>query len=894
MGSRSLHGLVFSLMLIGAGYYALSFCRGWVLPGSDWLADSALWNVPNPEAGAGADDFGRGEGRRAVELWLANRPSEAIAECSRLVEQGSDPATALLWRARLEAAQGNLDDALDDVDDAMAFRPNDIALRSFRSILINSALAARRFPRSQSDRSLEIEGDDSPSASSTEELGNVQPPLSLIGTERWSLLGSDLTTRLRCVALLWVVILICTVNAGQRQCREAAGTWQQLVKVCAGLATIWLLPFVTWVGLSELFPEIALDDPLVLGLAMIVILLARACMQPPANFYVGKEPLPLCDNAQVLEQLAGLAKQLGVRCPRVRVQRSLDGSMNALVGGIAPPSLLISRDMLDRFKTDECNFVLAHELAHIANRSQWWNMLVWPLSLSMGVLAAMACSIWFAVPFTAALLVGLRRISCRHFERDCDRRAAQVVGFDAALRGLSNLHAVSLLPDRGWLSALAFATATHPPRDMRLAAVWEAAPATDKPVAPFERRRVQRGQWLARTAFFVWASVLCVSLWLETQHMAAAPAAVGVFAVALAPGALMPLTQRRRLAMERRRIYGKSGWRRLSRSPRVRVALVVAFVLLFQVGFTHIDRFIYTVSHWLGGSDVGAFGVLFADEYLGGHGGLWMLGLSMIAPLLLVLLVLWMTRWATHGSPRAKRTAFLTQQVNAALQRGDYREIVRLADAELELFRSDPILRYNAAVSLAGTGDRARGIEQLEALRADRPDLPLSWLVLSCLYLDEDQPDRALELARGVMPLLKPNDPAPHGLAAWALRRLGRVDEALAACEQARSYSPEDGALIALSAELALDRGDIQEVDRLLALADAKAPGHLTIRMAKVERALAAGSEAEIAETLAHARKMVRQHPLVFLDRELARFEARAAERQCDMGKKESLIEQLV
>jgi Flp pilus assembly protein TadD len=218
----------------------------------------------------------------------------------------------------------------------------------------------------------------------------------------------------------------------------------------------------------------------------------------------------------------------------------------------------------------------------------------------------------------------------------------------------------------------------------------------------------------------------------------------------------------------------------------------------------------------------------------------------------------------------------LHQRVKAALQRGDYRDIVQAADAEPGTVRGDPILRYNAAVAAAATDDRARGIRELELLRAERPELPLAWIALACLYLDEGQPEWALDLARGVAPKLKSNDAGPHSLAALALRRLGRQPEAAEAAMQALRLAPEDGGVLALAAELALDRNELDEADRLLAKAEALAPGHICVRMAKVERALVAGPEAGVAQAINAAQAYLRQHPLIFLNRELERLAARA------------------
>ena len=118
------------------------------------------------------------------------------------------------------------------------------------------------------------------------------------------------------------------------------------------------------------------------------------------------------------------------------------------------------------------------------------------------------------------------------------------------------------------------------------------------------------------------------------------------------------------------------------------------------------------------------------------------------------------------------KTAKLHKKVAVALQLHDFRQVVELEQSAPRRFARDPILRHNFAVAAALSGDRKRAIAELEGLRRDKPRFKLPWLVLGEFYLDDGQPERALEVAEQAASELK-HDPAPHGLVAKALRRLG-------------------------------------------------------------------------------------------------------------------------
>jgi tetratricopeptide (TPR) repeat protein len=187
------------------------------------------------------------------------------------------------------------------------------------------------------------------------------------------------------------------------------------------------------------------------------------------------------------------------------------------------------------------------------------------------------------------------------------------------------------------------------------------------------------------------------------------------------------------------------------------------------------------------------------------------------------------------------------------------------------------VLRYNMAIARAICGDRAAAIAELEELWRDKPRFPLTALALSQLLLDADQPEKALEVARDVAKLL-PRDPTPPFLEAAAQRRLGRLDEAQAACDRALAIEPRDGTIVALQAALALDSGNDERAGLLITIALGYAPGAAYVLIIQAEIALQT-QQLEAARLAVHeAVEAVRTNPFAFLASDIARLELKLAE----------------
>jgi len=212
-----------------------------------------------------------------------------------------------------------------------------------------------------------------------------------------------------------------------------------------------------------------------------------------------------------------------------------------------------------------------------------------------------------------------------------------------------------------------------------------------------------------------------------------------------------------------------------------------------------------------------------------------------------------------------------------AFQVHDFRRALALGEASPRVVARDHMLRYNMALARAICGDRSAAIAEMEQLWRDKPRFPLTALALSQLLLDADQPEKALDVARQVAKSL-PRDPSPPFLEAAALRRLGRRDEAQAACDRALEIEPEDGTVLALHAALAFDAGDMNRAADSIAKALAFAPGAGNVLVVKAELALQVQPLEKARAAVNEAIDAVRTNPFAFLASDVERLELKLAE----------------
>jgi hypothetical protein len=556
--------------------------------------------------------------------------------------------------------------------------------------------------------------------------------------------------------------------------------------------------------------------------------------------------LPRVTDAAFLARVNALAERMQVPPPLVRLWPSITGHQQAFAfaGTIQAPQLVVTDGILRRLSPDECDSIVAHELAHIANGSLWVLASVFPMGSTVATLMTALAPPALAVPFGIAFMVGLRRIVSRRYEFDCDYRAARAIGFRTTISALAKIHAVNPIRNSGWLARLVFATATHPARDVRLDALTRRAPPDDRADEIWEESTIRSYHRFAVAALVLWIGVLSSSLIGAWQGVSATWLAIPLCIVALAPYSLLWLALRRYMSIRRRR-HGKY-W--------------VSLKLLAFGGGTAILVAAFSSA---------IISMVRAETPQGNA-------------LLPTLLVSVLSNGIVFGGLIAfavtHRKRKLQRDVAVAMQVHDFERACELCRAAPNVVRRSHLLRHNQALAEAICGNREEAISLLERLCQDKPRFPASQLVLSELYLDTNQPDRALELALRVAPRL-PGDPGLPLFEARVLRRLRRLDEAQAACDRALVLDPESGSIQAAAAVLAADRGEFDKAQSLLEKAFAMAPGDAYLLVVAADIALQRDQLEEAAAALERAREAVRTNPLVFLEAELARLDGALADR---------------
>jgi Zn-dependent protease with chaperone function len=642
-------------------------------------------------------------------------------------------------------------------------------------------------------------------------------------------------------------LLVCLayLALSRAQRHQVGATVPAWLATCAAFALIACLPLGSWGVLGALGrePGVAwLAQALVFSTLLCARMLGPLRGQAQLGGFASAEPT-------VEERVRAVARRLGVKAPSVRSVRTL-GNLRAFAAVVSPmrPTLLVSDGILQRLSASEVDAILAHELAHLKNRTLWHIPLVFSGSTSLALLlmgvAADENSVFQPLIIVAAFLgvmLPLYSVYSRPNERWCDLRAARAVGFRTTADALDKIHTALPLPDRGWRAWLAYAVTTHPPRLARLAHLRGRAAEDERRQMPgVNRRELFRGWVLAWLAFAGWLTLLGWGLVLfhagdanSASLLLLLPALIqmGCVGVALWPtlrraGRLVPIRRRGRWW-----IWG---------GPLLVLATVLGAVPLFSL------------LRQLAGRDRALRAQLLGV-------GRWSLSFLAIAGAVAML-------WGCVLIARQRR---LMARATALLSDLDAEGLGSLARKR---GRRDPTLRYYAALGAVAAGDREHGLRTLEELAREPVRVPAALLTLSTL-LRASAPARSLALAEQLVARL-PSEPLGQLGLAFALRANGRLHDAEDAARKAQTGPGQTSAVaLALRARLALDRGELARAADLLSAAHRAAPRepYALVVQAHLARLSGTAEEASLAE--AEARAAVKQNPLLFLDDELKSLE---------------------
>jgi Zn-dependent protease with chaperone function/predicted Zn-dependent protease len=618
---------------------------------------------------------------------------------------------------------------------------------------------------------------------------------------------------------------------GRRQRREAGGSWRRLLWVSLALAACQMVSVLAafllfrWRSIIDYSPELPFVAFVVFGINFF----RHRAYLVAVRWMHSREAPPLLEDPMVLDRIAQIASRLGIAAPLTRLARSHSSLQQnqALVTGLAAPTMVLYDGILYRLKEEERDAIITHELAHLANHTFWY----WLISGALCGVAVVAASAFYPVfvvlGLGLALWTGSWLILSRWLELDCDRRAARAIGHRRTFSALSKIHADQ--PFRGVIEFLIGAVASHPSRDERLAAIHADAPKDDKPEIEWDARLLRHRRLAAWCAAGLWLSIIVACLLWGYRSPESNWPALPLVLIEVALVVLFWLGLRKSIRRQRRRQRTGRVWRK--RLLWLLGALLVGFWAAETFGLT--DRYLsHTVS---------------AAIVAGGF----------------------LTLLALVGLLGRNRATKLNHKVVIAIQSGDFPKALALVEGSPAVGAGSTVLRYNHALIRAVLGRREEALRDLEQLRRDDPGFKMTSLLLLSLYADEGEHTRALELASQIRRDL-PDDPVGPAAESWLLRKLGRLDEAESRAREAMKIDARSGAAHLTLAAVAFDRGDHAGAREELAHSERLVPGSTSAALFAAEMALATQDGAESA--VHQAVQAVKNNPLSFDDKELARL----------------------
>jgi len=758
-----------------------------------------------------------------------------IEEASDKPESRSSLAPMYTSRGWLLLGQGHLQKAKADFDAALARKPLHFRARLGRAEYFRRtgqlALAEAEMRQVVGQQGVPRRAQPFHSASAAPLAAGPFSP-----TAAWVVL-----------ATAWAVATIANVFAGWRQKVEASGTMARLLWAAVCLGLMQILPLAVWAFFVTMGQTWDIQLPLAAGLALLCLLLTIKYLKPPVRLLGTKEKLPYVTDELFLARVAELAAKMNVPMPLIRLWPSIAASQNALAftGTIQAPQLVVTDGILHRLASAERDAIVAHELAHITNGSLWVLAAVLPVSCAAATAASAFVAQSVVWPFGVAFYVGLRRLVSRPYEIDCDRRAARAIGFRETTTALAKIHAVHPLRNAGLLSLLVYATATHPSRDIRLAALLDAAPDSDRPTIELSESRILWQRRLTIAALVVWFATVSITMTTAVLEPEIELLPLPLWIVGLLPLALILLAQWKQFAIVRRRMGTRRRW-------------IVAMIITSLFG----------VSLYLS---------LSQQESRNRIPPSFVMQLRLVAPLLILGSLIGVVVWLQRTQRRRK----LRHAMAVAFQLHDFRRALELGKQSPRVVARDHVLRYNFALALALCGDRPAAIAMLQGLWQDKPHFPLTAFALAELLLDASEPERALDVAKAVVQRL-PRDAGTHALEARIRRHLGQLDEAQAACDRVLALEPEDGTGHGIAAAIALDRGDLAGAQGSIAQALTASPGEAHLLMIHAEIALQTQPLEAARIKVEHALATVRANPLAFLQSDISRLEQKLSTGQAE------------
>jgi len=617
---------------------------------------------------------------------------------------------------------------------------------------------------------------------------------------------------------------------GLRQKNEANGTWRQLVGVSAYVTAVWTIP----VGAAATMTRFDIGHPPEtvwwIFIGIFAFFFIRGTMKPPNLTYVGKEALPECNSPEILARIDQLSKRIGVATPTVRTQRAMNharDSAAAFVGGLAPHSIVLYDTVLAQLREDEQDAIIGHELGHVANRSIWVYTAVYPLTMTAMICLSFLGGGFFGVMAGSAVRAGLFRLMSRRFEYDCDRRAALATSPDAVARGLRRIYAGHVLGKSGLMSDIVHSTATHPSLDERIHAMNSLTSSgkagNDQTVTvPYDNNRVALCRKLVVIFAILWLCLTTYGIAATLVNGDSLWPMLALFGAVFGPTFFIMLASRRAMKIAKARMQGRLRWGNLTLRRKLgTISLIGSCIfIIFAVSFGNDSA----NSDWM--EDNVAFNA--ADSAVAAA----------------VVLMFGTAIFGFVDKPidnRAAKKNKLRQQITAAIQRNDFDEVIEICKENYDVVKHDKQLKYSGATALLATRQLEKFIPYCEQLREQFPHFPPPAISLATTYLDQGEPEKALDRIRDIEKDLHKADPLPAVMSSRALFVLGKLDEARLQSHRGLELAPDDVSAMAQAACVAMAMGDLNEADRLIEQGNDLLPAEPLLIVARGERAILNG-----------------------------------------------------
>jgi STE24 endopeptidase len=237
-----------------------------------------------------------------------------------------------------------------------------------------------------------------------------------------------------------------------RRLRGIEANRRQAVRKTAR-ALLLFLPVLLWLPFLSLVWSMEGRLLVILGWVDLALLVIAAVLMivvvNPLIFLLALDTYEL--EPAMRERLLEPCRKLRFRVRDVRGMRGRwQKTANAAMLGFIPPLryVVVSDYLLDHFKDDEVDAVMAHEIAH--GKQHHLLKKLGALALAVVVLAqvvlglevlmgGIGVAIWFALPVLFPLLLIIEGVLGIRLERKADEYAVDVVGLDPALRAINKL-----------------------------------------------------------------------------------------------------------------------------------------------------------------------------------------------------------------------------------------------------------------------------------------------------------------------------------------------------------------------------------------------------------------------------------------------------------------------